>query len=255
MSRRVSDGKITSIPSSSSSIEHVVPPSFSIMSIHPAKNIGNRSERPTAIKANSESDSGAKNEAKHTPKDKGKFAEKYKYVRFVEKKKVLRKMRQLQQSLLTFDSVDKVEVEKQLAELRKDLMYIDKFPGDKKYISLFPTGQLSSECVKKQAEIRAMILNLTNRRDSGSNRNEKLDVINRDDFFASVDNIEKPSAKPVPVETPAGKSCPQSHRKPMREKSVHPSWEAKKMNEKLTGSLAGRTFAGSRTVFGEDDDE
>lgn len=255
MSRRVSNGETTSILSSSSSIEHATPPSISIMPMPPAKKLDNRSGRHTAIKADAESDSGAKNEVKHTPKEKGKFAEKYKYVRFVEKKKVLRKMRQLQQSLMTSESVDKVEVEKQLAELRKDLMYIDKFPGNQKYVSLFPTGQLSPECVKKQAEIRAMILNLTNRREAGSTRKEKLDVINRDDFFASVDNIEKPSVKPVPVDTPASKSSPQPNRKPVQAKSVHPSWEAKKMNEKLTGSLAGQTFAGSRTVFGEDEDE
>ena len=180
-------------------------------------------------------------------KTSSKYGEKYKYVRFVEKKKVLRKMRQLQRELLQGDVDKKDAIENQLAELRKDLMYVEKFPGNQKYISLFPSeGQLSEECLKKQAQIKNMIVNLTQRALSG-NSHRQLDAVKNDDFFASVDNVEKPAKEPKPVEKP--RSTPHANDQPERKKHVHPSWEAKKQNEKLTGSIAQTKFEGNRVVF------
>jgi hypothetical protein len=180
-------------------------------------------------------------------KNPSKYGDKYKYVRFVEKKKVLRKMRQLQRELLQGDSDLKEKIEEELAELRKDLMYVEKFPGNQKYISLFPSeGQLSEECLKKQAQIKSMIVNLTQRSLSGNSRRQ-IDAVKNDDFFASVDNVEKPAREPKPVEKP--RSTPHPTEEPDRKKHVHPSWEAKKQNEKLTGSIAQTKFEGNRVVF------
>ena len=184
---------------------------------------------------------------------KGKYAEKYKYVRFVEKKKVLRKMRQLQKDLISASEADKPAIEETLAELRKDLMYIDKFPGKEKYISLFPSeGQLSEECLEKQKAIRAKIINLTTLAEIRSER-KRVHAVKNDDFFASVDDVEKPARKQA--DPPAKKGAAPASREETRKKpaTVHPSWEAKKSNEKLTGSLSQTKFEGNRMVF--DDDE
>jgi hypothetical protein len=196
----------------------------------------------------------SRDSASKTVVSKGKFADKYKYVRFVEKKKVLRKMRQLQQSLMTGNSEAKDEVEAKLANLRKDLLYIDKFPGNQKYISLFPEGELSEDCRKKQMEIRAMIINLTKLNEEKAEK-RKLDVIERDDFFASVNNVDKKPCESSKSEN-ATPLAPGRKQKAgagsKRDAVVHPSWDAKKHNEKLTGSLASTKFEGSRVVFDEE---
>ena len=184
------------------------------------------------------------------PKE-SKLAEKYKYVRFVEKKKVLRKMRALQQSLMNGKELEpeqRSSMEVQLSELRKDLMYVDKFPSNQKYISLFPSeGSLSEICLKKQREIRSMIVNLTARTEAGDTR--KIDVIKSDDFFASADGLVKENLIVEPV-------APKKVVAPVRAATgeyVHPSWEAKKTNDKLTGSIANLKFEGQRVVFDEND--
>lgn len=198
----------------------------------------------------------AKSSAAASIKEK-KLAEKYKYVRFVEKKKVLRRMRTIQQSLMKPEEVTEDErkaLELQLTELRKDLMYVDKFPGNQKYISLFPSeGALSPECLKKQNEIRSMIVHLTARSEAGDTR--KVDVIKVDDFFASADGVAKPhliEAQIVKPKVPA--VTPSTYVKRDKPTNVHPSWDAKKNNEKLTGSIANQKFEGQRLVFGDDDE-
>jgi hypothetical protein len=182
----------------------------------------------------------------------GNLADKYKYVRFVEKKKVLRRMRQLQQKLSVDAGPNRDSIESELSELRKDLMYVEKFPNNQKYISLFPSTELSTDCLKKQNEIRSMIVNLTRRNEEG-NTGRKLDVIQSDDFFASVDNVEKKPKNPEP-ETKR-KSLPGTVRSDVKKSkpSVHPSWEAKKTNEKITGSITGQTFTGNRVIFDEEE--
>ena len=189
--------------------------------------------------------SGASSETKPT------LAEKYKYVRFVEKKKVLRKMRHLQQALQAGNVAEKHHIEQQLDELRSDLLYIEKFPGNRKYIALFPTGgKLSEDCLRKQAEIRAMISNVT-KQNAVKGGMRVIDVVKKDDFFASVDNVEKKPIASIAYEEV--KSAPPPTKKTYKNIAVHPSWIARKDNEKLTGSIAGTAFEGSRLVF--DDDE
>ena len=186
------------------------------------------------------------------PEGKSKLSDKYKYVRFVEKKKVIRKMRQLQRELQS-NTCDEARINADLSELRKDLMYIEKFPGNQKYISLFPSeGQLSEECRKKQQEIRAMIVNLTKKADESANK-RKFDAVKNDDFFASVDNIEKPAQDPVVTQSRAPRKLPQEALKKEKENKMHPSWAAKTQNDKLTGSLAQVKFEGNRVVFDEDE--
>jgi hypothetical protein len=188
-------------------------------------------------------------------RSKGKYSEKYKYIRFVERKKVVRKMRQIQQQLIEMTgSAEKDALELKLAELRLDLIYIEKYPGNEKYISLFPSeGSLSEACIKKQKEIRDMITKKTANAEIRENQRAKMDVIKNDDFFASPEDIT--SLKPKqPVATDHSKPVP-NHKKSKKAEAVHPSWDAKKNNQKLTGSIADQKFEGSRLVFNDSDNE
>jgi hypothetical protein len=197
-------------------------------------------------------DSGDAKNSKHTNKLAGKYAERYKYIRFVEKKKVIRKMRQLQQQLVNEpDSSKKELIETELAKLRQDLMYIEKYPGDQKYISLFPSeGNLSEECLKKQKEIREMIIKRTANAEKRANMVAKLDVIKSDDFF-TIPGADEPNKQSAISATKTVSK--QGHHKPKKEAIVHPSWDAKKNNQKLTGSIANQQFEGKKITF--DDDE
>ena len=188
-------------------------------------------------------------------RSKGKYSEKYKYIRFVERKKVVRKMRQIQQQLIEMKSSEEKDVlESRLAELRLDLIYIEKYPGNEKYISLFPSeGSLSEACLKKQKEIREMITKKTSNAEVRENQRAKMDVIKNDDFFASPDDITSSMVKPS-VGTPSKPTMPNK-KKSKGPETVHPSWDAKKNNQKLTGSIADQKFEGSRLVFNDSDHE
>ncbi|KAG5417719.1 EFG1 [Candida metapsilosis] len=71
-------------------------------------------------------------------------ATKYHMVRFFEKKKAIRKLKQLRKA---FEEVEKTEVRKDIKKARKqlkhgeiDLMYVMLFPKSEKYISLYPSA-------------------------------------------------------------------------------------------------------------------
>ncbi|KAI5949141.1 EFG1 [Candida theae] len=71
-------------------------------------------------------------------------ATKYHMVRFFERKKAIRKLKQLRKA---FEEVQKTEVRKDIKKARKqlkhgeiDLMYVMLFPKSEKYISLYPSA-------------------------------------------------------------------------------------------------------------------
>ncbi len=189
------------------------------------------------------------------PPEKGKYAEKYKYVRFVERKKVIRKMRQLQQTILSEkpDELKKADIETKLAELRKDLLYIEKFPSKEKYMSLFPSGaEVSADCIAKRNKIRDNIFSFAVKAERRADKVAvaPVDVIKNDDFFASPE-------EPVPVTTKPSKPKTAHNKRDSGSLAndvpyVHPSWEAKRTNSRLTGSIAGGDFSGKRFVFSEE---
>jgi hypothetical protein len=176
-------------------------------------------------------------------RQKGQYAEKYKYVRFVEKKKVLRKMKQIQGLLMgclsgESNELSRERIEAQLAAHREDLVYVDKFPGNEKYISLFPTEPLSDAAKEKQKKIKSMILEKTNKNLNKSN-NKNLNI-KFDSFFTET-------AAKLPQLDKRGKPRVQQEKKSAE--YVHPSWEAKKNNERLTGSIANQKFEGKKITF------
>ncbi|KAI8834987.1 hypothetical protein BJ741DRAFT_608824 [Chytriomyces cf. hyalinus JEL632] len=107
---------------------------------------------------------------------------KYKYIKHVERKKVLRKITKLEKSLAppTDDSddapLDKDEkelLESELAEQRVNLAYIEFFPRDMKYVSLFPTTATPAD-----AE--------TSKSNSKKRKAASSDSLSADDLRASI---------------------------------------------------------------------
>ncbi|KAJ3045546.1 18S rRNA maturation protein [Rhizophlyctis rosea] len=90
-----------------------------------------------------------------------KLHKKYKYVKFVEEKKVNRKITTITKKLETAKGEDKKALEKDLKERHLDLAYIRHFPRDMKYISLFADtegdAKEDGKTEKTRAAVRAFI--------------------------------------------------------------------------------------------------
>ena len=202
-----------------------------------------------------------------------KNSEKYKYVRFVEMKKVTKKIRHLRDELVKAVSqkLDTADLEKQLAEAQDNMVYVQRFPLDEKYISLFPSTPLTEEAITRQQELKDKIKNRKANRDALEARvaaKKAGTKVVTDDFFDS-------GKKPVPVKKVPAK--PETNKKVIHSKPQvskprvvakprnmeprpipistqaagnHPSWAAK-ADPKQKGTLAG--FEGARKTF--DDDE
>ncbi|KAL2913626.1 hypothetical protein HK105_206928 [Polyrhizophydium stewartii] len=89
-----------------------------------------------------------------------KLYEKYKYVRFVESKKITRKIaqteRQLQETPATASRAKALA--KELAELKVKLAYTKHYPADEKYISLFPKEPLAPDAPSAARQARILEL-------------------------------------------------------------------------------------------------
>lgn len=66
------------------------------------------------------------------------MASRYHKVKFFERQKVTRKIKQVKRNLATTEGEEKARLELALSDLRVDLNYILHYPPIKKYISLFP---------------------------------------------------------------------------------------------------------------------
>ncbi|KAF4746408.1 18S rRNA maturation protein [Perkinsus olseni] len=129
-----------------------------------------------------------------------KLFEKYKYVRFVERQKVERKLktcrRQLAEIIQGKSEADPQEIQGRMNGLLEDLQYIKFYPHGEKYISLFPKdGKLKPREMAKQKSIRESIRNrLESQKEIDERTLEKREtketVEHReevDDFFADGD--------------------------------------------------------------------
>ena len=131
-----------------------------------------------------------------------KNAAKYKKVRFTEKTKLQRKIRQLREKLVSLieanQSVD--ETESELNRLLDDLQYVLRFPLDEKYISLFPKDPLSQAALTRQAEVREKINTRNVRRSDLEERQSKALGLSKstDSFF--LETTKRPNR---PINTTA----------------------------------------------------
>ena len=96
-----------------------------------------------------------------------KLKQKYKYVKFVERKKLERKMHQLEHSLSTQNDSKEADqkgqpmnpekIQQEIQDIKSKLMYIDHYPKDLKYISLMVTETMSQDASQKQRAILAFM--------------------------------------------------------------------------------------------------
>ncbi|KAG4095806.1 hypothetical protein H8356DRAFT_944239 [Neocallimastix lanati (nom. inval.)] len=90
-----------------------------------------------------------------------KYSEKYKFVKFLEFKKAIKNFRHVKKQLNELEDTDaekRLALEKQLEKSILDLNYIEHFPKDQKYISLFPKTKITNEnIIKKRNSIRFRI--------------------------------------------------------------------------------------------------
>jgi len=91
-----------------------------------------------------------------------KYSEKYKFVKFLEFKKANKNFTKTKNQLAKLNSDadpnKRQELEKQLEKYILDLNYIEHFPKDQKYISLYPKSVLKNEnIIKKRDSIRSSI--------------------------------------------------------------------------------------------------
>ena len=84
-----------------------------------------------------------------------KLQSKYKYVKFVERKKIERKLAQSQKEL-ALDSQNQ-ELQNHIADLELQRAYIDHYPMDLKYISLLKKDGMSQEALEKQSGILSFL--------------------------------------------------------------------------------------------------
>ena len=127
-----------------------------------------------------------------------KLAKKYHRVKFFEKKKVLRKIKKAERAIRE-KAGDASTNQKALTTARDQLTYIEYYPKDKKYVSLFVFDQ--KEDPKKSANIRSRLLdsakerklreeteastkaNTTNQRDYDDDKTGGVAAEDKDDFF------------------------------------------------------------------------
>jgi hypothetical protein len=85
------------------------------------------------------------------------FSKKYHGVKFIERRKVERRIASLRRAMSDAGANDDLGAE--LREAENDLLYIKHFPRSKKYLALFPSEGANDEyIVKRRSQIRARIV-------------------------------------------------------------------------------------------------
>ena len=128
--------------------------------------------------------------------DAKKFEERYKKVRFVERRKLERKMKRVKKMLEECNGKDDEErkrLVKEEEEIEKDLNYVKFYPKTYKYYSLFPNKDKDKkEMVEKREMMRKKIEFYVNRKmkKKGGNDNNDNEVVDSDvDVEDEVDNM------------------------------------------------------------------
>lgn len=142
------------------------------------------------------------------------FSKKYHGVKFIERRKVERRIAQLKRQL----GAGSAAVEAELREAEHDLLYIRHFPRSKKYLALFPAeGADDPYVAKRRSRLRALIVRrveaglpvgeaLDGGDEEGASDEEAIDAeveaavpMKDDGFFAADDGADDDEAEPPPV--------------------------------------------------------
>lgn len=139
-------------------------------------------------------------------KDAQKFAEKYRGIRFFERRKLERSLTKITKQIDTFTANNKSDAnyEEQLKELNlkkdaivKDINYVKYYPKTYKYYSLFPTNDKDNpETKKKIKKMRSKIDYYVNRKGKGTNKEDSSESSEEgDDATAKTSKKSKSSKK------------------------------------------------------------
>ncbi|KAI0567655.1 rRNA-processing protein Efg1 [Gracilaria domingensis] len=109
-----------------------------------------------------------------------KFETRYKRVKFFERKKVQRILDNIAKK------GDKPEDQEAKMQAQRDMQYIQRYPKNRKYIALFPSGGHTDETRKSVEQVRAIIegSNTTPENQTASNADDNV----ADDFFLDEDS-------------------------------------------------------------------
>ncbi|KAJ3218153.1 18S rRNA maturation protein [Dinochytrium kinnereticum] len=136
-----------------------------------------------------------------------KLYEKYKYIKHVERTKIQRKIKKLQKQAAEGDGDEEEELEQKVL-----LAYVDHFPRDMKYISLFPKSDGGDDETKQDTESKetdALRLKIKKRIRLAVESGE----VERDGFaLRSVDVIGE-TKKPIAAPVSGGKQKEKSKQK------------------------------------------
>lgn len=107
--------------------------------------------------------------------------EKYKSIKFFERKKVERKLKKLIQRIQTEEETQELLEEK--AKLMDDLNYIKHYPLNKKYVSLF--AENSENSAESREMMRQQVKSIIRKKQEKKVRaiQEELEENSKDDFF------------------------------------------------------------------------
>ena len=93
-------------------------------------------------------------------KEAEKFESRYKKVKFFEKKKIIRRLERAEKEM-TEDGVSEERKQELIVEKQKNknyLTYVNHFPDNQKYLSLFPTGPDAEKSKAQRDEMMVKIL-------------------------------------------------------------------------------------------------
>lgn len=127
-------------------------------------------------------------------KDAIKFESRYKKVRFVERRKLERKLNHINKSIENEkDEKNKNKLKKEKEEIIEDINYVKYYPKTYKYYALFPNKDAENEeMIKKREKMKQKIkFFLNNKKNKANNINNGKNEVDNDKNIDEGNNKEK----------------------------------------------------------------
>jgi hypothetical protein len=127
-------------------------------------------------------------------KDAIKFESRYKKVRFIERRKLERKLNHINKSIENEkDENNKIKLKKEKEEIIEDINYVKYYPKTYKYYALFPNKDAENEeMIKKREKMKQKIkFFLNNKKNKANNINNGKNEVDNDKNIDEGNNKEK----------------------------------------------------------------
>ena len=122
-------------------------------------------------------------------KDAIKFESRYKKIRFIERRKLERKLNHINKNIENEkDEKNKEKLKKEKEEIIEDINYVKYYPKTYKYYSLFPNKDAENEeMIKKREKMKQKIKFFLNNKKNKSNKDTKEQVNENDNNMEESD--------------------------------------------------------------------